>query len=100
VEGVLARAAPARRLFRRFAAFWWMIPRLAALSIAETHRENSGLVPVEFSAAGCPSSFLMWDLMAERTPALWVRLRVLCRARLVADLMFAIKVMNGARGGI
>jgi hypothetical protein len=79
------------RALRRFAAFSWMIPRLAALSIAEISvRTCSGL-----------------GVCAERTVFCIVRKRVttlrLCsdrftvwRARLAADFVFAIvkKVLN------
>src|SRR5262249_13643143 len=81
--------APARalvsRTLRRFAAFSWMIPRLAALSIAETKARICSWLAV------CP----------ERTVFCIVRRRVttlrfrsdrfsVCRARLAADFVLAI----------
>lgn len=80
-----AASALLSRALRRFAAFSWMIPRLAALSIAETRaRICSGL-----------------DVCAERTvfcivrrPVRTLRLRsdrfAVCRARLAADVVLAI----------
>src|SRR5207253_44048 len=75
------------RALRRFAAFSWMIPRLAALSIAETSaRTCSGLgVWVERTV-----------FCIVRRPVTTLRLRsdrfIVWRARLAADFVFAIVV--------
>src|SRR5581483_1522603 len=87
-----AASALLSRPLRRFAAFSWMIPRLAALSIAEIiARIWSGL-----------------DVCAERTvfcivrrSVTTLRLRsdrfIVCRARLAADLVLAIVLKNCGR---
>jgi hypothetical protein len=75
------------RALRRFAAFSWMIPRLAALSIAETSaRTCSGLgVWVERTV-----------FCIVRRPVTTLRLRsdrfIVWRARLAADFVFAIVI--------
>jgi len=62
-----------------------MIPRLAALSIAEMSARSS-------SAAGLPATRIrLWSVCSRvRTLLLWSERAIDCRARLVADFVFAI----------
>jgi hypothetical protein len=74
-----------RRALRRFAAFLWMIPRLAALSIADISRRICSVL------AGCAERA---PFCIVRKPVTTLRLRsvrfALWRARLAADLVLAI----------
>jgi hypothetical protein len=80
-----ATSALLSRALRRFAAFSWMIPRLAALSIAETRaRICSGLAVCEEPAVFC--------IVRRRVRTLRLRSDrfTVWRARLAADLVLAI----------
>jgi hypothetical protein len=80
-----AASALLSRALRRFAAFSWMIPRLAALSIAETRaRICSGLAVCEEPAVFC--------IVRRRVTTLRFRSDrfIVWRARLAADLVLAI----------
>ena len=80
-----AASALLRRALRRFAAFLWMIPRLAALSIADISRRICSVL------AGCAERA---PFCIVRKPVTTLRLRsvrfALWRARLAADLVLAI----------
>ena len=68
-----------------------MMPRLAALSSAAEVLANSAFASSGFPAAIAARTFLCPDLSALMTLALRARRVTLWRARLAADLMFAIR---------
>ena len=81
-----AASALFSRALRRFAAFAWMIPRLAALSIAETSARTC-------SGRGVCPERTVFCIVRRRVATLRLRSDrfMVWRARLAADLVLAIK---------
>ena len=68
-----------------------MIPRFAALSSAAEILANSDLASSSFPAVTASRTFFWPDLSALVTPVLRARRAMPWRARLAADLMFALE---------